>query len=68
MKSFVKGTFLFAGGAAVGFVIGGLTVIRAAVKSEIFRAAAKDFVKKSIISGVEDFLYGEESCRKRKAP
>ena len=56
MNRFLKGTFIFTGGVAGGFILCGITTIKLVVKSNTFRTVVKD----KIADEVTTFLYGEK--------
>ena len=55
MNRFLKGTFIFTGGVAGGFVLCGATIGKLLIQSNTFREA----VKNKISDEVTNFLYGE---------
>lgn len=60
MNRFIKGTFIFTGGVAGGFVLCGITTIKLVVKSNTFREA----IKNKISDEVTNFLYGEKQSKR----
>ena len=56
MNKYVKGAFIFTGGAAVGTVVGAGLVVVKALKSED--------IQKVLVDKIETVIFGEEPVRK----